>query len=275
MFKGVAAHGITWFNAGRVKENWKPVETIFAEMKEAGYDGVEYDNRMPSTRSALELKKMAADCGLQWVGQSVSPPAKEGDAAGWEAFRQKVDLAVTLGVKVATTGMGGRPKAAEQRQERFKRTADVLEKAASICRGAGIALAAHNHWGQMLENRSEIDTLMELAPSLGLLFDTAHLELCGGGVMEVIHEHGGRIAHVHLKDLDTRQPLVADNRLGQPRQWPNFKELGKGGLDFARILGALRDSGYAGWISVELDWADRDPLEAHKANRARLRQLGY
>ncbi|OPZ01724.1 MAG: hypothetical protein BWZ10_03415 [candidate division BRC1 bacterium ADurb.BinA364] len=79
---------------------------------------------------------------------------------------------------------------------------------------------------------------------------------------------------MHLKDLDLATPLVNDERLGGAKDWPNFLELGQGGLDFKACLQALAAKGYSGWISVELDWAKRDPLEAHMANRAFLRQLG-
>ena len=275
MFRGVSVHAITWYNAGRLKENWKPLETIFREMKAAGYDGVEYDRRLPFEQSSLELKRMAADCGLAWVCQKVNPPDDVKDQAGWDAFRQDLDTALALEVSVGTTGASKRPKTPEERAERMKRIAESMEKGAQLCREAGIALAIHNHWRQLLESREEIETMLGLAPSLSLLFDTAHLQLCGGGLLELIGKHAARIAHVHLKDLDTARPTVTDERLGKPQEWPNFKEIGQGKIDFTPIFAALEKSGYRGWLSVELDWASRDPFEAHKACREALRGYGY
>jgi len=275
MFQGVCVHGITWFNAGRLKENWKPIDTIYREMKECGYEGVEHDGRLPTKESPLELKRIAAAHGLQWAAHKANPPDDVNNQAGWDAFRRDLDMTLALQIPLALTGSSKRPKTPEERAERIKRVAESMEKGAVMCREAGIALAIHNHWRQLLENREEIETMLRLAPSLSLLFDTAHLQLCGGGLLELIAGHCARIAHVHIKDLDTARPLVTDERLGKPQEWPNFKELGQGNLNFVPIFNALERGGYKGWLSVELDWAMRDPLDAHKANRAFLRGLGY
>jgi inosose dehydratase len=50
-----------------------------------------------------------------------------------------------------------------------------------------------------------------------------------------------------------------------------FVRLGDGTIDLDRIFGALRGSGYEGWIIVEQDAAAL-PFEAARANRAYLRR---
>jgi inosose dehydratase len=51
-----------------------------------------------------------------------------------------------------------------------------------------------------------------------------------------------------------------------------FLPLGEGGLDFGRIMGALDDVGYDGWITVELDAHD-DPKEGARISKKFLDEM--
>jgi inosose dehydratase len=59
----------------------------------------------------------------------------------------------------------------------------------------------------------------------------------------MIRDYENRISYVHLKGWQ-REPFA-------------FTPLDRGDLDMAGVLAALREIGYAGWITTELDsWPD-------------------
>jgi len=88
-----------------------------------------------------------------------------------------------------------------------------------------------------------------------------------------------RVGHVHLKDTHADDPRNWDYRKGGFGKEARFAELGAGnlGLDAAKVLAGLEETGYDGWISVELDrrFPARTPAEAAKVNREFLAKLGY
>ena len=53
-----------------------------------------------------------------------------------------------------------------------------------------------------------------------------------------------------------------------------FTELGRGCLDVAGLLGALRDVDYDGWLMVEQDSTWLAPADSARASRAYLQSLG-
>jgi inosose dehydratase len=89
--------------------------------------------------------------------------------------------------------------------------------------------------------------------------DTAHLAGGGGNPAELIRLYGDRLAHVHLKDWDSRSQ--------------RFLPLGEGDLDFIAILQAIRETGYDDWLMVELDYYDGDPKTAAEISKRYLDKL--
>jgi sugar phosphate isomerase/epimerase len=71
------------------------------------------------------------------------------------------------------------------------------------------------------------------APALGYMLDTIHMNVEERSVLDTIRAHGPRIRHFHLCETN-----------GGP--------YGTGGLDFTRVLAALRDSGYDHFVSVKI-----------------------
>ena len=157
-----------------------------------------------------------------------------------------------------------------------------LQGVVDRCRERGFQPTFHPHVGTWVEAHWEIARVLELT-DVGLCVDTGHLLVAGTKPEAVIHEWGGRINHVHLKDarLAVLRDLIDEG--GDARQvWERgvFCALGRGDLDTKAVLDGLGRIGYRGWIVVEQDVianSDRDVEDAvanQVANRQFLAELG-
>ena len=79
--------------------------------------------------------------------------------------------------------------------------------------------------------------------SIRVNYDTANVEFYSGErAVDDLPKITSYLAHVHLKDTT-----------GGKGNW-NFPALGDGIVDFGRVLEILRDAGYAGPYSVEIEF---------------------
>lgn len=108
--------------------------------------------------------------------------------------------------------------------------------------------------------------------AFGFNYDPSHLAYQGVDCVAFVRRFGGRIRHVHMKDVwwsDTPGPSgVFGGHLpfGHPdRRW-DFRSLGRGRVPFEDILRALTRAGYDGPLSVE--WEDPGMDREHGAREA-------
>jgi inosose dehydratase len=157
--------------------------------------------------------------------------------------------------------------------------------ATSVRREAGLRTVFHHHCAGYVETPDEIGTFLDRTdPSLvGLVLDTGHLAFGSGGdaslVIQAMDRFADRIWYIHLKDCDGA--IAEQARAGE---WDYFTavrhgvfcELGKGGVDFPRVLQWLRRRNYGGWVLVEQDVLPGmgSPRESAQRNRDYLRSLG-
>jgi inosose dehydratase len=152
--------------------------------------------------------------------------------------------------------MGARPKngttdadiaaIAETINEIGKRTAEI-----------GIQIAPHPHiWGP-IERPDEVQRLMELTdPDLvGLIVDTAQINLGGGDPLYLIDRYYERIPAIHWKDSrrQYRGYTGPTPTVEQHQQEILYKDLGAGGVDLPSIWALLLERDYNGWITLDLD----------------------
>lgn len=163
----------------------------------------------------------------------------------------------------------------------WKRFADGLARAVERCRERGYDPTFHHHTATYIEAQWEIERLLEIS-DVGLCLDTGHLLLGRGEPISAIRDWAGRINQVHLKDarLDRLEEIVSE---AAPVQeiWRRkaFCALGDGDIDVDRVLTALTEIGYSGWLVVEQDVlpdpADPEqPAIDQRRNRDFLRARG-
>lgn len=257
-----------------------PLETCLAETRQAGYAGTELGGKFP--RDPAVLGPILARHGLAlvsgwWDGRILEREV----AAEFDAVLPHLTLLRELGAAVvvyADTSRGRhdgiwqpishRPRMADDEWAGYGRKLTALaEKMADF----GIAMGFHHHMGTVVESDAEVDRLMgATGEAVGLLFDSGHSSFAGGDPVALATRHARRINHVHCKDV--RLPVLADAR-DRDRSFMDsvidgiFTVPGDGGVDYATILRALNDAGYAGWLVVE---AEQDPAKAHPLTYATM-----
>ena len=153
--------------------------------------------------------------------------------------------------------------------------------AEAVKRETGLRTVFHHHCGGFVETPAEIEKLMSLTDPrlLGLCFDTGHYRLGGGDPLEGLHRHRHRVWHFHFKDYS---PALGEQ--SRAEEWDYYEsvrrgifcELGKGDIDFPRVVAELEQGGYDGWGVVEQDVLPGmgKPKESARRNRKYLKSLG-
>jgi sugar phosphate isomerase/epimerase len=92
------------------------------------------------------------------------------------------------------------------------------------------------------------------SPHFGLNYDPSHQVWQQMDYIAPLKEFSLRIFRVHLKDVAVdRQQLDQVGILAYPLEFHSPKLPGRGDIDWARFLHALKDSGYDGPICVEVE----------------------
>lgn len=109
-------------------------------------------------------------------------------------------------------------------------------------------------------------------PEFGFNFDPSHLGYQGVDYVRFIQKFGNRIYHTHMKDVYwSSTPTEAGvfgghTKFGDPRRFWEFRSLGRGSINFERIIRALNEVNYQGPLSVE--WEDIGMDREHGATEA-------
>ena len=259
------------------------LEECLAQAAEAGFTGMETGRRFPMDMG--QLGPILARYGISVCGGWFSGLLLDGDieaekeriAAQHAFFRAAGAPCIVYGETARSIqGFRGAPLATKPKLSEAEIAAygRKLSDFADWSAAGGMPIVYHHHMAAAIETEDELDLLMKHS-SVPLLFDAGHMAFAGGDVMRVIDNHHARIAHVHTKDV--RADVV--NALDRNRESfldavvkGAFTVPGDGSLDFAAIVGALKDKGYEGWFVVEAEQDPKvsPPLAMAKAGHAEL-----
>ena len=238
-----------------------PMDRAIAEIGSLGYEGVEmFDGNVAdyATRPQ-ELTTMLEDAGVELVSVYTGGNFIYDEILPDELHRvtRAAELAQQFGAANLVVG-GGARRASGTKDEDYERLGAALDAVTDIAAAHGLAACYHPHLTTIVESPEDLDRLMALT-RIGFCPDTAHLAAGGGDPAALIRRYPDRLRHVHLKDL-RRDPL-------------EFLPLGVGQIDFADVHAALVESGYDGWLVVELDSYDGDPRDAAAHSKTFLDRL--
>ena len=156
-------------------------------------------------------------------------------------------------------------------QDFAERWAPILD----VFQEVGVRFALEVHPGEIAFDTVSAARALEAVnhhPAFGFNYDPSHFGYQGVDYVRFIEVHGPRIFHAHMKDVwwseHPRDSGVFGGHLefGDRRRYWDFRSLGRGRIDFDKIVRALNRIGYAGPLSIE--WEDAGMDREHGAAEA-------
>lgn len=130
-----------------------------------------------------------------------------------------------------------------------------LERVAEVANQHGVLAVLHPHVGTMVETKADIDRVLE-GSEIGFCLDTGHMLIGGTDPVEFSKQHGTRIQHSHLKDVNLK--VAQRVRSGEITYYQGctqglYTPLGQGDVDVRSIIKNMLSVGYDGWFALEQD----------------------
>ena len=268
----VGYHSITWggvvgdaTGVTSIKDlsyrSYGSIERAVSDIAAAGYAGIEmFDgNLFDYADRPEELQGLLSEAGLELASAYTGGNFIYSEILDEELVRvsRAAKLAQLFGAGSLVVG-GGARRSSGTRPEDYQALGSALDQVCDIAEAHGLVACYHPHLTTIVESPDELDRLMPLT-RMAFCPDTGHLAAGGGDPAALIRSYGNRLQHVHLKDVRL-EPL-------------EFVPLGQGSIDFSDVLAAVHESGYDGWLMVELDSYPGDPAEAAQISKAYLDRL--
>lgn len=250
--------------------NWmraEPVETTIQRLAKYGYDGIEisYDSveLAPGAPGTAAVRQMLKDNGIECVGSiSLMFEGRDllhADAGVRESSVDYLKKCVTM-IKELRDGQGGnmsivpsevgKVKAMASPEEEWAWAVEGLKAVREHASSEGVTIAIEplNRFETNFVNRHDQALLLaqEVGDDVGVCLDIYHMNQEESDPLQALRNAGDRLFDFH----------VADN---------NRMACGQGALDWAALIGTLKEIGYDGSITVEfVPPLDRTPANPYK-----------
>ena len=125
----------------------------------------------------------------------------------------------------------------------------ILKEIAPFAEEKGVFICLENHANNNLETIEDYDTIFKYVPSpnIGLCVDTGHFEAADIRLADIAKHFSTKINHIHLKEAI---------KFGVEE----FVRFGQGVTNNNAFIETIIDTGYSGYMSVELAILDKSDL---------------
>lgn len=150
-------------------------------------------------------------------------------------------LAYKLGAACITTEPGGPIDRSMKRDDALRLFVEGLQEALVVAEKLGVRLLVEPEPGLLVENAEQFEALAGMihSPMFGLNFDVGHFYCVNDDLPSSIEKLSKWTHHYHVED-------IAASRIHE------HLIPGRGAIDFAAVMQAIRGTNYAGWLTVEL-----------------------
>jgi sugar phosphate isomerase/epimerase len=178
--------------------------------------------------------------GDTWHPSWIEPEAGARERR-YEHTLKAIRLARDLGAPGISLEPGGPLPPGLDRRAAMDLYREGLRRVLPTAEECGVNLLVEPEPHLLIERPEEFEELLEglTHPRLALNFDIGHFYCVGVDPAEAARRLAPHIRHVHLEDI-------------APSREHRHLVPGRGAIDLEAVLGALRDAGYDGWITVEL-----------------------
>jgi sugar phosphate isomerase/epimerase len=186
-----------------------------------------------------DLKHRVEDNGLELAALhlgAILTPTEEMTRTLTDYTKLAIEFAQRIGCGTIVTGG---PLRETQPFEPFM---ESLQELLPCLEDSGVRIGLENHYLNWLQYIDDYDRLFESidSPSIGMTLDTGHFTSAGVDPVEVARRFAHRVYHVHIKDHIGTQSVA----------------LGAGQTDNFGVARALKEAGYSGYLSQELEVSD-------------------
>lgn len=243
----------------------RQLEETLQKVKAIGYDIIQWST--PPYMSADEFKALLDGLGMRTCssGGNYEKMMREPSA-----IRDVIRQAHTLGVEFVS--IGSIPVEMRATKDGFKKFADDMNSIARELKKEQLKLSYHNHAFEFV--RFDDDTGMDILTgetdreSVYFCVDTHWIHAGGKNPPDYIRSLKGRVSLVHFKDyiIDAQVDYIEQvNR--------HFAEVGRGNLDWPKIIEACCDSGTE-TVIVEQDSCKGSPFDSIRISYDNLQKFG-
>lgn len=259
-------------------------EEAAAELKAAGYDGVEWrvttipperqaespsfwgNNRCTLAPTEADADRARALAEAHGLGiPNLGTYLEVGDLP---ALEQAMQVAQRCGAAAVRVGVG-RMTAQTRYNAVFAPSRDYLAQAETLARQYGVKALVEIHHGTIISSATLARLLVDgCDPAhVGVIHDAGNMVHEGYEDYRIgLEVLGPYLAHVHLKN-------ARYNRAEDGLWRAGWSPLEDGVVDFKRLFAALREFGYDGWYSFEDFSAARPAADALRHNLAFIQQV--
>lgn len=237
--------------ADRVLAEMRELGLRTTELGPTGYLGPDGD----AARATLDRYDMRLIGGFLPVPLHVDPHLDLAEATA--AIATLAAGGAEMVVFAARSGDGSYDRKVQLADAEWDVLAHNLQRVRQVVHGHGLTASLHPHVGTAVEDRASVLRLLEVS-DIPLCLDTGHLFIGGMQPAELLAKAADRVAHVHLKDVDTAVAATVsagDTSYLEAVRAGLFTSLGAGDLDIAGCVAALESAGYRGWYVLEQDCA--------------------
>ena len=249
--------GVSSYSYWHFTEEKYPIEKVIDHAAEVGFEGVEILHRQMQDESAAymnDLKRRAWDLGLDLIMLSIHQdfvdPSPEKRQEAIDHTKHCIDLAHQMGIPAIRLNTGrwgtirsfddlmaadGNEPAIEgyTNEDAVNWCVDSIVECIPHASQAGVVMGLENHWGLS----TDVETLLRIhsavaSPWLGINMDTGNYVGDPYSQMETLAPHANIV---------------------QAKTYPGGGVWYTLELDYPRIAGILRDAGFRGYVSLEME----------------------
>ena len=234
----------------------------FTRRLRARDDGLSWAPSRVAAKARVRARGQGGLWPSRWrpsVRESRTAPARRAGRGRVGAGRVRQTLVALGGDQIIvgadrgdTRGYAGRYRRASAAE--LDKLAEGLHQARERSADLGLRLSLHPHFGTLIEALSEVEWVLQES-DIDFCWDSGHLML-GGTDPARLTEVVGRVAHVHLKDIDLglAARVRSDKLVYSPAVAMGlYRALGDRGVALVDLVWALEEGGYRGWYALEQD----------------------